>query len=105
MQKVPDRLVIAGEFTFRALTTIEKKKPGDFYFKFEFTHIDLPEIQILGSLFTQGESVNIRSALLEKEQCHLPALVITSIRLNKKGILWECFCNQEQFTSYPPVQG
>jgi len=98
--KVPDRLVIAHEFVFEALTTVKQEKPGNFYLKFEFVNIDLPEIQILGSLFGEGQSVNVSSALLEKRQCPTSAMIITSIRLNKKGISWECLC-AEPITSSP----
>jgi len=104
IKKVQDRLIIGTEFTFQALTTVEQKKSGDLHLKFEFINIDLPEIQILGSLFTPGESVNIKSALLEKEKCNISALTITRICLDKKGMFWECLCTKPVVTSYPSVQ-
>ncbi|WP_153799866.1 hypothetical protein [Foetidibacter luteolus] len=90
ISREPDKLLIEKEFSFRTLTTCECDKSGHHYLKFEFINIDLPEVQILTSLFAEGGIVGVKSAVLKKRQIKISRLYIVHIRMDNDIVSWEC---------------
>lgn len=85
-----DEVVIESFFTFDALTTVKAIDSRSVVVHFQFVVRDLQQLQIVGSLFEKGQVVEIHSTLLAGRQVQFKGMAITSIKMQREILSWEC---------------
>lgn len=90
MEPVFDEITIEDFFSFEAWATVTREDNHSLDVKFTFIVSDYQDLQIVGSLFNEGQEVQLKSAMIARLHGVVGPVKIKCIDMPKDALSWEC---------------